>query len=145
MREWLKVLRKANCPVVLATQSLSDAVKSGILDVLSESCPTKIFLANEEAENEDNKVIYRGMGCNDTEIRLITHLTPKREYYVKSPEGRRKISLGIGNIALSFIGVSDKEGIAAVRACHEKYGDEWPIYWLEQNNIDYLNTLERIA
>ena len=85
------------------------------------------------------------MGCNDTEIRLISHLTPKREYYVKSPEGRRKISLGIGNIALSFIGVSDKEGIAAVRACHEKHGDEWPVYWLEQNNIDYLNTLERIA
>ena len=145
IREWLKVLRKANCPVILATQSLSDAVKSGILDVLSESCPTKIFLANEEAENEDNKAIYRGMGCNDTEIRLISHLTPKREYYVKSPEGRRKISLGIGSIALSFIGVSDKEGIAAVRACHEKYGDEWPIYWLEQNNIDYLNTLERIS
>jgi len=145
IREWLKETRKKNCAVLLATQSLSDAVKSGILDVLSESCPTKIFLANEEAENEDNKAIYRGMGCNDTEIRLISHLTPKREYYVKSPEGRRKISLGIGSIALSFIGVSDKEGIAAVRACHEKYGDEWPIYWLEQNNIDYLNTLERIA
>ncbi|OCR84648.1 conjugal transfer protein TrbE, partial [Campylobacter fetus subsp. testudinum] len=42
--EWLKVLRKANCAVVLATQSLSDSAKSGILDILQESCPTKIFL-----------------------------------------------------------------------------------------------------
>ena len=49
IREWLKVLRKANCAVVLATQSLSDAARSGILDVLIESCPTKIFLPNEEA------------------------------------------------------------------------------------------------
>jgi type IV secretion system protein VirB4 len=44
IREWLKVMRKANCAVVLATQSLSDAKTSGILDVLSESCLTKIFL-----------------------------------------------------------------------------------------------------
>ena len=37
IREWLKVLRKANCAVVLATQSLSDAVRSNIFDVLLES------------------------------------------------------------------------------------------------------------
>ena len=41
IREWLKVMRKANCAVILATQSLSDAKNSGILDVLAESCPTK--------------------------------------------------------------------------------------------------------
>lgn len=51
IREWLKVMRKANCAVVLATQSLSDAKNSGILDVLSESCPTKIFLPNSAAED----------------------------------------------------------------------------------------------
>ena len=51
IREWLKVLRKANCAVILATQSLSDAARSGILDVLIESCPTKIFLPNEEADH----------------------------------------------------------------------------------------------
>ena len=45
IREWLKVLRKANCAVIFATQSLSDASRSGILDVLTKSCPTKIFLA----------------------------------------------------------------------------------------------------
>ncbi len=46
IREWLKVLRKANCAVVLATQSISDAERSGIIDVLKESCPTKICLPN---------------------------------------------------------------------------------------------------
>ncbi|TJW92248.1 conjugal transfer protein TrbE, partial [Neisseria gonorrhoeae] len=44
--EWLKVLRKKNCLVLLATQSLSDAANSGILDVLNESCQTKIYLPN---------------------------------------------------------------------------------------------------
>ncbi|WP_262529758.1 hypothetical protein [Agrobacterium tumefaciens] len=36
IREWLKVLRKANCAVVLATQSISDAERSGIIDVLKD-------------------------------------------------------------------------------------------------------------
>ena len=49
IREWLKVLRKANCAVILDTQSLSDAAKSGLLDVLMEACPRKIFLPNPEA------------------------------------------------------------------------------------------------
>lgn len=44
--EWLKVLRKANCAVILATQSISDAERSGIIDVGKESCPTKICLPN---------------------------------------------------------------------------------------------------
>ena len=37
IREWLKTMRKANCAVVMATQSLSDAGRSGILDVIAES------------------------------------------------------------------------------------------------------------
>ena len=42
IREWLKVLRKANCLVLMATQSLSDAANSGILDVIMESTATKM-------------------------------------------------------------------------------------------------------
>ena len=145
IREWLKVLRKANCAVILATQSLSDAVKSGILDVLSESCPTKIFLANPEAENSDNALIYKGMGCNETEIRLISNLIEKREYYIKTLEGRRKVNFGIGAITLAFVGVSDKESIQTVRTCHEKYGEDWSIYWLEINGINYKPVMERIV
>jgi hypothetical protein len=41
IREWLKEMRKKNCAVILATQSLSDAANSPILDVLIESTPTK--------------------------------------------------------------------------------------------------------
>ena len=77
IREWLKVLRKANCAVILATQSLSDAARSGILDVLIESCPTKIFLPNEEAttagtsEHPGPRDLYEAMGLNETQIEII--------------------------------------------------------------------------
>ena len=81
IREWLKVLRKANCAVVLATQSLSDAARSGILDVLIESCPTKIFLPNEEAatggtpEHPGPRDLYEAMGLNETQIEIIRSAT----------------------------------------------------------------------
>ncbi|WP_235692193.1 MULTISPECIES: hypothetical protein [Bartonella] len=52
IREWLKELRKKNYLVLMATQSLSDTARSGILDVLLEQYPTKILLPNEEAETK---------------------------------------------------------------------------------------------
>ena len=143
IREWLKVLRKANCAVVLATQSLSDAARSGILDVLIESCPTKIFLPNEEAttagtaEHPGPRDLYEAMGLNETQIEIIRSATKKRHYYLVSPEGRRLFDLGLGPIALSFAGVSSKEQIAHLRDLASRVGGQWPFAWLAEQGVDY--------
>jgi len=143
IREWLKVLRKANCAVVLATQSLSDAARSGILDVLIESCPTKIFLPNEEAgtvgtsEHPGPRDLYEAMGLNDTQIDIIRTATKKRHYYLVSPEGRRLFDLGLGSIALSFAGISSKEQIAHLDRLAQCEGERWPFAWLEEQGVDY--------
>jgi type IV secretory pathway VirB4 component len=89
IREWLKVLRKANCAVVLATQSISDAEQSGIIDVLKESCPTKICLPNGAARESGTREFYDRIGFNERQIEIVATAVPKREYYVASPEGRR--------------------------------------------------------
>ena len=65
IREWLKVFRRKNCAVVMATQSISDANKSGIMDVLVESCPSKIFLANHSADEDLSAELYRLAGLNE--------------------------------------------------------------------------------
>ncbi len=141
IREWLKVLRKANCAVILATQSLSDAARSGILDVLIESCPTKIFLPNEEAtiagtpEHPGPLDLYRSMGLNDTQIEIIRTAHKKRHYYLLSPEGRRLFDLGLGPTALAFAGVSSKEDLAAVADLEGRYGPRWPAAWLNLKGI----------
>jgi len=142
IREWLKVLRKANCAVILATQSLSDASKSGILDVLAESCPTKIFLANKEASSEENIHLYKLLGCNTAEIQVINDMIPKRQYFVRG-EGRRRIDLALSPITLAFCGVSGKGDIAMIRSLHENYGERWIEYWLEEKGIhdDYLQKI----
>ena len=84
IREWLKVLRKANCLVLMATQSLSDAANSGILDVIVESTATKIFLPNVYARDEDTAALYRRMGLNARQIEILATAIPKRQYYYVS-------------------------------------------------------------
>ena len=98
IREWLKVMRKANCLILMATQSLSDAANSGILDVIVESTATKIFLPNPYAREVDAAALYRRMGLNERQIQLLAEAIPKREYYYVSERGRRLYELSLGAV-----------------------------------------------
>jgi len=143
IREWLKVLRKANCAVVLLTQSLSDAVNSGILDVLLESCPTKILLPNEEADKAGSGQVlgprdfYTLVGLNDAEIDILKNAQKKRHYYYISPAGRRLFELCLGPVALSFVAVSDKTTLAHLRDLRAQHGTRWPFVWLQERGIHH--------
>ncbi len=133
IREWLKVLRKANCAVVLATQSLSDARNSGIMDVLVESCPTKILLPNHAAKQENQNHLYVDIGLNDRQVDIVTNATPKRDYYIISPEGRRLVQLALGPQTLSFVGAADKESITRIRQLAAEQGpNDWQPIWLQE-------------
>ncbi|MEO9738494.1 MULTISPECIES: conjugal transfer protein TrbE [Alphaproteobacteria] len=141
IREWLKVLRKANCAVVLATQSISDADRSGIIDVLKESCPTKICLPNGEARISGTREFYEKLGFNDQQIEIIASAIAKREYYVTSPDGRRLFDMALGPITLSFVGASGKEDLKRIEGLHLQYGDKWPAEWLKQRGIENAEQL----
>ena len=143
IREWLKVLRKANCAVVLATQSLSDAAASGILDVLMEACPTKILLPNEEADKSGTSSVlgprdlYALFGLNETEIEIIKNARKKRQYYYISPLGRRLFELRLGAYALAFVAASDKVSVARIRELTDRYGADWVHHWLEEKGVPH--------
>ncbi len=130
IREWLKVLRKANCLVVLSTQSLTDAVNSGILDVILESTPTKIFLPNVFAREDETAALYRRMGLNPRQIEIVAGAIPKRQYYYSSEQGHRLYDLALGRLALAFVGATDKDSIAAIRELKEQHGHGWIDEWL---------------
>lgn len=135
IREWLKVLRKSNCLVIMATQSLSDAANSGILDVIVESTATKIFLPNPFARDDDAAALYRRMGLNTRQIDILATAVQKRHYYYVSDKGRRLYDLALGPLALAFIGNTDKESIATIRALEGRYGDEWVHDWLQLKGL----------
>lgn len=139
IREWLKVMRKANCLVLMATQNLSDAANSGILDVIVESTATKIFLPNVHARDEEASALYRRMGLNTRQIEVLATAVPKRQYYSVSASGRRLYDLALGQIAMAFVGASDKESVATIKHLISKYGDDWVSQWLEIKGLK-LNT-----
>lgn len=136
IRGWLKTFRKLNCAVVLATQSIADVVNSTIRDAVFESCPTKILLANPDAKGSKIGEFYRDyLQLNERQVNLISRMTRKREYYIISPKGRRLFSLGLGPVALSFVGASGAEDLTRVHELKERYGRQWPIQWLSERDL----------
>ncbi len=141
IREWLKVLRKANCAVILATQSISDAERSGIIDVLKESCPTKICLPNGAAREPGTREFYERIGFNERQIEIVANAVPKREYYAVSPVGRRLFDMSLGPLTLAFVGASGKADLATIRSLHAEFGTDWPRHWLQQRGVAHAETL----
>src|SRR5262249_56946507 len=81
--EALKTWRKHNAAMILSTQSLDELKRSELLDVILESCATKIFLANPDMDQE---LYRRQFHLNETEISLIAGLLPKQQFLIKTPE-----------------------------------------------------------
>lgn len=108
IREWLKVLRKANVMVLFATQSIVDISQSSIATTLREACFTKIFLPNPNALSAETSAIYERFGLNRRQIELIGCSQPKRDYYYTSPIGNRLFELGLGELAILYCGHTSK-------------------------------------
>jgi type IV secretion system protein TrbE len=90
--EALKTWRKHNAAMVLSTQSLDELKRSDILDVIIESCATKIFLANPDM---DRDLYRRQFHLNETEVDLISGLIPKQQFLIKTPESAKVANLNV--------------------------------------------------
>ena len=90
--EALKTWRKQNAAMVLSTQSLDELRRSGILDVIQESCPTKIFLSNPDMDRE---LYGQQFHLNDNEIDLVSTLAPKRQMLIKNPDVAKVANLDV--------------------------------------------------
>jgi type IV secretion system protein VirB4 len=142
IREWLKTLRKKNVSVVFATQSLADIAGSSIAPALVESCPTRIFLPNEHAQEPQSRETYQRFGLNTRQIELISRATPKRDYYYQSPLGCRVFELGLGPIALALCGASTPEDQQMLdRISAETEGDSFTECWLIEKGLPWAADL----
>jgi type IV secretion system protein VirB4 len=65
---------------------------SGIVDILIETCPTKIFLANPDL---DLDLYQKQFHLNDKEIELLQTLIPKRQMLIKTPKGAKVANLNV--------------------------------------------------
>ena len=122
IREWLKTLRKKNVAVVFATQSLADIAGSSIAPAIIESCPTRIFLANERAIEPQQQETYERFGLNPRQIEIISQATPRRDYYFQSSRGARVFELGLGPVALALCGASSPDDQKLMDEIQERGG-----------------------
>jgi type IV secretion system protein VirB4 len=142
LREWLKTLRKKNASVVFATQSLADIESSAIAPAIVESCPTRIFLANERAFEPQIMAIYRRFGLNDRQIEILARATPRRDYYCQSRRGNRLFELGLGEAALAFTAASSKTDQNAISQIIAEHGRaSFAAEWLRHKRVGWAADL----
>jgi len=138
IREWLKVLRKANASVVFATQSLTDIVESPIFSTVLESCPSQIFLPNDKALEESMKEKYFMFGLNQKQVEIIASAIRKRDYYYVSPLGCRLYDLALEHcpLSLAYVAVNKADNIKANEILTKYERKEFNRRWLEYRNIN---------
>ena len=137
IREWLKVLRKANASVIFATQSITDIVNSPIFHTVLESCYSRIFLPNDDALEKQTAENYGLFGLNKRQIEILASATKKRHYYYVSPYGSRLFELALDAcpVSLAYVAVNT-EGVLAAKEIVRDYGTkEFNRRWLIRSNI----------
>lgn len=135
LNQWLEVMRKENAAVGFATQNIDTVLKSSIGSSILQTTATKFLLPNPEAATQNIKPLYLSLGLNDRQINNLSMARPKRDYYVMNADGRRMFDLGLGQVALAFVGVSGKEQMQEVRELKGLHGDEWVCHWFQARGV----------
>jgi type IV secretion system protein VirB4 len=103
----LKTWRKRNACVLLATQSSDDLVRSDLVRVAIESCPTTIFLANPQID----RAVYQSLfHLSETEAERIATLVPRQDLLVKRPEVTKVLRLHVDPESAALFGTSARGG-----------------------------------
>ena len=142
LREWLKTLRKKNAAVLFATQSLADIETSKIAASIIESCPTRIFLPNDRAQEPQVAASYGRFGLNERQIEILSRAIPKRDYYCQSRRGNRLFELGLGEVALALCAASSKTDQKVIGQLLEEHGREaFATRWLTHRGLSWAADL----
>ena len=113
-----KTWRKHNAAMILATQSLKEFEQSGLLPIVAESCPTKIFLANPDMDRE----VYReAFHLNDTELELIEQLVPPGQMLIRKADSSKKVHLKVDSVS-HWMATNNTRDNAKKRDYFARYG-----------------------
>jgi type IV secretion system protein TrbE len=118
--EALKTWRKHNAAMILSTQSVDELRRSDLLDIILESCVTKLFLANPDMDRE----LYRQhFHLNEQELELIAGLIPKQQFLLKTPELSKVANLNVDTKSY-WLYTNDPYDNRKREEAFEKYGFE---------------------
>jgi type IV secretion system protein VirB4 len=126
-----KTWRKHLAAMILATQSIKELEESGMLAIVAESCPTKIFLANPDM----NREVYReAFHLNDTELDLIDGLIPPGQMLIRKAQTSKKVHLNVDSVS-HWMATNNARDNLKKQEYFDRYGfadglrhlaEEWP-------------------
>jgi type IV secretory pathway VirB4 component len=116
LRAHLKGLRTKNASVILATQSLGDAVDSSIMSALLDNVPTWIYTANSRAMEDKIGSYYTALGLNERQRQIIAHAVPKKDYYLVTTAGQALFQLELGPSALALCKTPNPKELRTIEA-----------------------------
>lgn len=140
-----KMWRKHNAAMILATQSIKELQESGMLHIVAESCPTKIFLANPEM---DRTVYAEAFHLNNTELDLIASLVPPGQMLIRKAQSSKKVHLNVDSVT-HWMAVNSANENLLRREYFTRYGiseglrrlaDEHPFDSHQQTHTSKLNS-----
>jgi type IV secretion system protein TrbE len=125
-----KTWRKHKAAMVLATQSIKELEESGMLQIVAESCPTKIFLANPEMDRD----LYRkAFHLNDTELELIAGLIPPGQMLIRKGQSSKKVQLNVDSVT-HWTATNNAPDNLMKRKYFERYGFAEGLRWLAEEH-----------
>jgi type IV secretory pathway VirB4 component len=90
---------------------------------------------------------YERVGLNERELEILQVSVPKQHYYVVSKLGRRLVDLGVGKVALAWVGVNGREERQIVETVMDQFPETWRSHWLRLKGLptwaDYFNSIVR--
>lgn len=122
----LKTLRKNNSPMILATQSPADALKSPISHTIMEQCPTSIAFSNSKANWNDYGP--NGMQFTYPEYKVVKEL-PEGQGIFLCKQGERSVlaQLPLDGMADEIAVLSGgKRTVLALDAARAEVGEDAP-------------------
>jgi type IV secretion system protein VirB4 len=131
-----KTWRKLNAAMILTTQSMIELVNNNLLQLVNESCPSRIFLANPGI---DRKLYAEAFQLNDTDLELLESLVPKRDLLFKQPQYAKKLQLSVDPLSYWMATNTPRDNVRK-QEYFARYGPEQGLLRLVQ---DYPNPLNR--
>jgi type IV secretory pathway VirB4 component len=82
--------------MILATQSIKELEELGMPAIVTESFPTKIFLANPEMNREGYREAFH---LNDAELDPIAGLVPPGQMLIRKAQTAKKVQLNVDSVS----------------------------------------------
>ncbi len=123
-------LRKKNCMVIFATESIKDIASSNITQAINHNITTQMFLPDPNP-TEYYKTVF---GLNDSEFALLSAMSSDEHHFLFKYEDAVVASLNLSRLSDAITVLSSNpKTLLAMHKAMDKYGDnpqDWlPYFW----------------